>query len=198
MLLLELNAPEHVLETINFQTLTAFWWAFHIVEISICCCHLIQGLIAQADLKSSCVAEAGLKLLILAFKSWNYSHVPQTPNLIVDLCVGIKGCAGITGSECTLLKFKDCWFSEVKVRHNFGMFWCVFLCKVFIRLLYLNLCFWNFSFSNTFHILRPTKAPGFVYAWLELISHRIFIARMLAHTPQQKVWLQFISYRWSL
>jgi CCR4-NOT transcription complex subunit 1 len=42
--------------------------------------------------------------------------------------------------------------------------------------------------SNTFHILRPTKAPGFVYAWLELISHRIFIARMLAHTPQQKVW----------
>lgn len=51
----------------------------------------------------------------------------------------------------------------------------------------------NFSFSNTFHILRPTKAPGFVYAWLELISHRIFIARMLAHTPQQKVWLHFIS-----
>lgn len=51
----------------------------------------------------------------------------------------------------------------------------------------------NFSFSNTFHILRPTKAPGFVYAWLELISHRIFIARMLAHTPQQKVWLQSIS-----
>uniref|UniRef100_A0A8D1BPI8 CCR4-NOT transcription complex subunit 1 n=1 Tax=Sus scrofa TaxID=9823 RepID=A0A8D1BPI8_PIG len=44
------------------------------------------------------------------------------------------------------------------------------------------------SFSNTFHILRPTKAPGFVYAWLELISHRIFIARMLAHTPQQKGW----------
>uniref|UniRef100_F7HBC7 CCR4-NOT transcription complex subunit 1 n=1 Tax=Callithrix jacchus TaxID=9483 RepID=F7HBC7_CALJA len=45
------------------------------------------------------------------------------------------------------------------------------------------------AFCNTFHILRPTKAPGFVYAWLELISHRIFIARMLAHTPQQKVWL---------
>lgn len=28
MLLLELNAPEHVLETINFQTLTAFWYVF--------------------------------------------------------------------------------------------------------------------------------------------------------------------------
>uniref|UniRef100_A0A8D1BSQ4 CCR4-NOT transcription complex subunit 1 n=1 Tax=Sus scrofa TaxID=9823 RepID=A0A8D1BSQ4_PIG len=46
----------------------------------------------------------------------------------------------------------------------------------------------NFQ-TNTFHILRPTKAPGFVYAWLELISHRIFIARMLAHTPQQKAQL---------
>uniref|UniRef100_A0A3B3REG1 CCR4-NOT transcription complex subunit 1 n=1 Tax=Paramormyrops kingsleyae TaxID=1676925 RepID=A0A3B3REG1_9TELE len=44
------------------------------------------------------------------------------------------------------------------------------------------------AFCNTFHILRPAKAPGFVYAWLELISHRIFIARMLAHTPQQKGW----------
>ncbi|KAJ3597139.1 hypothetical protein NHX12_003539 [Muraenolepis orangiensis] len=44
------------------------------------------------------------------------------------------------------------------------------------------------AFCNTFHILRPSKAPGFVYAWLELISHRIFIARMLAHTPQQKGW----------
>nr|AAI57949.1 Cnot1 protein [Mus musculus] len=44
------------------------------------------------------------------------------------------------------------------------------------------------AFCNTFHILRPTKAPGFVYAWFELISHRIFIARMLAHTPQQKGW----------
>uniref|UniRef100_A0A3P8YB21 CCR4-NOT transcription complex subunit 1 n=1 Tax=Esox lucius TaxID=8010 RepID=A0A3P8YB21_ESOLU len=43
------------------------------------------------------------------------------------------------------------------------------------------------AFCNTFHILRPTKAPGFVYAWLELISHRIFIARMLAHTPQATI-----------
>lgn len=50
------------------------------------------------------------------------------------------------------------------------------------------------SFSNTFHILRPTKAPGFVYAWLELISHRIFIARMLAHTPQQKVCICCMIY----
>jgi hypothetical protein len=36
-------------------------------------------------------------------------------------------------------------------------------------------------------VLRPAKAPGFSYAWLELISHRVFIGRMLALTPQQKV-----------
>ncbi|XP_024911755.1 CCR4-NOT transcription complex subunit 1 [Cynoglossus semilaevis] len=45
-----------------------------------------------------------------------------------------------------------------------------------------------FCCDNTVHMLRPSKAPGFVDAWLELISHRIFIARMLAHTPQQKGW----------
>lgn len=46
----------------------------------------------------------------------------------------------------------------------------------------------NFIFSsNTFHILRPARAPGFAFAWLELISHRVFIGRMLALTPQQRV-----------
>lgn len=44
------------------------------------------------------------------------------------------------------------------------------------------------AFCNALHVLRPSKAPGFVYSWLELISHRIFIARMLAVLPQQKGW----------
>jgi len=44
------------------------------------------------------------------------------------------------------------------------------------------------AFCNTYHILRPAKAPGFSYAWLELVSHRVFIGRMLAITPQQKGW----------
>jgi CCR4-NOT transcription complex subunit 1 len=43
------------------------------------------------------------------------------------------------------------------------------------------------AFCHTLHILRPTHAPGFAYAWLELVSHRVFIGRMLAITPQQKV-----------
>lgn len=50
-----------------------------------------------------------------------------------------------------------------------------------------KITFMSDIFSNTFHILRPAKAAGFVYAWLELISHRVFIGRMLALTPQQKV-----------
>jgi CCR4-NOT transcription complex subunit 1 len=45
------------------------------------------------------------------------------------------------------------------------------------------------AFCHTLHILRPAKAPGFAYAWLELVSHRVFIGRMLAITPQQKVTL---------
>ena len=45
----------------------------------------------------------------------------------------------------------------------------------------------TFISSNTFHILRPAKAPAFSYAWLELISHRVFIGRMLAITTQQRV-----------
>ncbi|KAK3085676.1 hypothetical protein FSP39_006989 [Pinctada imbricata] len=44
------------------------------------------------------------------------------------------------------------------------------------------------AFCNTFHVLRPAKAPGFAYAWLELISHRVFIGRMLLLTAQQKAW----------
>jgi CCR4-NOT transcription complex subunit 1 len=43
------------------------------------------------------------------------------------------------------------------------------------------------AFCHTLHILRPAKAPGFAYAWLELVSNRVFIGRMLAITPQQKV-----------
>jgi len=44
------------------------------------------------------------------------------------------------------------------------------------------------AFCNTLHILRPSKAPGFAFAWLELVSHRVFIGRMLALTPQQRAW----------
>lgn len=38
-----------------------------------------------------------------------------------------------------------------------------------------------------YHLICPSRAPGFAYSWLELISHRVFIAKLLLHTPQQKV-----------
>ena len=34
---------------------------------------------------------------------------------------------------------------------------------------------------------KAPTTPGFAYSWLELISHRTFIAKLLLHTPQQKV-----------
>lgn len=44
------------------------------------------------------------------------------------------------------------------------------------------------GYCHTLHILRPAKAAGFCYAWLELVSNRVFLGRMLASTPQQKCW----------
>ncbi|XP_068115836.1 CCR4-NOT transcription complex subunit 1-like [Hyperolius riggenbachi] len=41
---------------------------------------------------------------------------------------------------------------------------------------------------NALHSLRPVRAAGFVYAWMELISHRVFIGGMLERSPQQKGW----------
>jgi len=35
------------------------------------------------------------------------------------------------------------------------------------------------AFINVYNIIRPSKAPGFAYSWLELISHRNFISKML-------------------
>lgn len=40
-------------------------------------------------------------------------------------------------------------------------------------------------------MLRPANAPGFCYAWLELISNRVFIGRILAMIPQQKGWFMY-------
>ena len=39
------------------------------------------------------------------------------------------------------------------------------------------------AFVNVYHIIRPSKAPGFAYSWLELVSHRTFISKMLQAAP---------------
>lgn len=45
--------------------------------------------------------------------------------------------------------------------------------------------------STVFHALRPSRASGFAYAWLELISHRLLMSKLLLNTPQQKVsWIR--------
>ncbi|XP_048577201.1 CCR4-NOT transcription complex subunit 1 isoform X2 [Nematostella vectensis] len=47
------------------------------------------------------------------------------------------------------------------------------------------------TFSTVLHALKPSRAPGFAYAWLELISHRLFMSKLLLNTPQQKGWMLF-------
>ncbi len=39
------------------------------------------------------------------------------------------------------------------------------------------------AYCNMLHVLRPAKAPGFAYAWLEIVSHRVFMGRILAASP---------------
>uniref|UniRef100_A0A7S1J542 CCR4-NOT transcription complex subunit 1 n=1 Tax=Eutreptiella gymnastica TaxID=73025 RepID=A0A7S1J542_9EUGL len=45
-------------------------------------------------------------------------------------------------------------------------------------------------FSNTFHHLSPLRLPGFAFSWLELISHRMFMPKLLL-TKQQDGWPHF-------
>lgn len=46
------------------------------------------------------------------------------------------------------------------------------------------------SMSNTFNTLQPTHFPGFTFAWLQLISHRLFMPKLLL-AENQKGWPAF-------
>ncbi|XP_057511675.1 uncharacterized protein LOC130793815 isoform X2 [Actinidia eriantha] len=41
------------------------------------------------------------------------------------------------------------------------------------------------AFANAFHALQPLKVPGFSFAWLELVSHRSFMPKLLAGNAQK-------------
>ncbi|OMP00668.1 hypothetical protein COLO4_12469 [Corchorus olitorius] len=45
------------------------------------------------------------------------------------------------------------------------------------------------AFANAFHALQPLKVPSFSFAWLELVSHRNFMPKLLTVTANgQKGW----------
>ncbi|KAL4599949.1 hypothetical protein ACB092_11G164000 [Castanea dentata] len=41
------------------------------------------------------------------------------------------------------------------------------------------------TFANAFHALQPLKVPSFSFAWLELVSHRSFMPKMLTANGQK-------------
>ncbi|XP_043707891.1 CCR4-NOT transcription complex subunit 1-like isoform X2 [Telopea speciosissima] len=41
------------------------------------------------------------------------------------------------------------------------------------------------AFANAFHALQPLKVPGFSFAWLELVSHRSYMPKLLTLNPQK-------------
>jgi CCR4-NOT transcription complex subunit 1 len=43
------------------------------------------------------------------------------------------------------------------------------------------------TFGNLFVMLSPSRVPGFTFAWLELISHRMFMPKLLL-SKSQKLW----------
>lgn len=43
------------------------------------------------------------------------------------------------------------------------------------------------SFANVLHAVRPERLPGFAFAWLELLPHRLFLPPLMA-VPGQRGW----------
>jgi len=41
------------------------------------------------------------------------------------------------------------------------------------------------AFSHAFHTLRPSRVPAFTFAWMELISHRMFMPKLLISKPHR-------------
>ncbi|VAI11395.1 unnamed protein product [Triticum turgidum subsp. durum] len=41
------------------------------------------------------------------------------------------------------------------------------------------------AFANAFHVLQPSRIPSLSFAWLELVSHRTFMARLLTGNSQK-------------
>lgn len=51
------------------------------------------------------------------------------------------------------------------------------------------------NYCNLLHFISPQKIPSFAYAWLDVISHRIFIGKCLDNTPASnyKTWQTYYS-----
>mmetsp|Transcript_120 Transcript_120/g.241 ORF Transcript_120/g.241 Transcript_120/m.241 type:complete len:2189 (+) Transcript_120:93-6659(+) len=41
------------------------------------------------------------------------------------------------------------------------------------------------AFTHAFHTLRPSRVPAFAFAWMELISHRMFMPKLLISKPHR-------------
>lgn len=48
-----------------------------------------------------------------------------------------------------------------------------------------------FAFSNAFALLSPHRVPGFVFAWLELVSRKNFMPKLLMFKPPHQAWAIF-------
>ena len=116
-----------------------------------------------------------------------------------------KSLAPWTRASCSSAENWEKRLEKGRVRH-LSTFWPSLCCQyrlndragfssIFLLPASLTANIW-FLYSTVFHALRPSRAPGFAYAWLELISHRLLMSKLLLNTPQQKVWYSYTEIHW--
>ena len=73
---------------------------------------------------------------------------------------------------------------------RFGYVMCLFGCAIYL-LGYVTCRFGHVqvlaAFASAFHALQPAACPGFAFSWLELVSHRAFMPKLLL-VKQNKGW----------
>jgi CCR4-NOT transcription complex subunit 1 len=47
--------------------------------------------------------------------------------------------------------------------------------------------------ANTLHVLNPQRLPGFAFAWIELIGHRLFIAKLMKNQDGWPLYFKLIN-----
>ncbi|XP_026842727.1 CCR4-NOT transcription complex subunit 1 [Drosophila persimilis] len=113
-----------------------------------------------------------------------HSGEPGNPTTKINLLNKVLGI--VLGTLLKDHEMRGVSFQQVGY-HRFFMMLFMELCSADVNLDSLMHSIVS-AFAYTYHQLKPSVAPGFCFAWLELISHRVFLGRILVQIPGQKGW----------
>ena len=134
----------------------------------------------SGDKANYTAVDAYSKMVVLLVK---YSESPNTKIALLSRVLGVVVRVLMRDYETKKTKFNQRpyfrlfanWFVEMNVPDPT-------LDQISLQIL--------LAFSNSFMMLSPLRLPGFSFAWLELISHRMFMPKLLL-TKAQKGWPLF-------